>query len=42
MAYDDSLEQCLTTSRGETYEKKIVAGGGGLGPFCQVYMISFL
>ena len=27
IAYDDSLEQCLTTSRGETYEKNCWGGG---------------
>ena len=34
IAYNDGLEQYLTSSRGETHEKYLGGGGGGGGQFC--------
>ena len=47
IAYNDSLERCLTTGRGITREKKLWEGGDKLGPklrflpFSQGCIISF-
>ena len=35
IAYSDSLQQCITSSKDKTYEKKFGGGGGGGPYFCQ-------
>ena len=41
IAYDDSLQQCLKSSRDKIHEKNFWGPKLGLSPFSQVRIISF-